>query len=210
VGTKQLLRDGAVTNQKLANGAINGAKVARKSLTGGQIDAATLGTVPNATHASNASNAAALQGRPASSFLASSSVSRIDSAPTNCSGHRGSTQCFPHVLHTDGFDLQVQCYQDIGQIGNPPAFELVAALPTNGEVHWGYIHAGSTPVNGGAAGSGSVRVVDLSQTETGTGTIVLRSPGRTIALDFDASVFPVSAHNGEVASWEFHAVVTKR
>ena len=56
VGTKQL-RNGSVSNKKLARGAVTGAKVARQSLTGAQINAATLGTVPNATHASAADNA---------------------------------------------------------------------------------------------------------------------------------------------------------
>jgi hypothetical protein len=55
VGTKQL-KNGAVTNKKLANNAVTGAKVAARSLTGTQIDASTLGTVPNATHASTAAN----------------------------------------------------------------------------------------------------------------------------------------------------------
>lgn len=56
VGTKQL-RNGAVTRKKLANNAVSGAKVAAGSLTGKQINASTLGTVPNATHASSADNA---------------------------------------------------------------------------------------------------------------------------------------------------------
>jgi hypothetical protein len=61
VGTKQLkngavktkkLANRAVTGKKLANGAVTGAKVANNSLTGQQINAATLGTVPHATSAS--------------------------------------------------------------------------------------------------------------------------------------------------------------
>lgn len=53
VGTKQL-RTGAVTNSKLARSAVTGRKVGPDALTGAQINEATLGTVPNATHAATA------------------------------------------------------------------------------------------------------------------------------------------------------------
>jgi hypothetical protein len=67
VGTQQLkngavssakLKSGAVTNNKLASGAVTALKVARNSLTGAQINAATLGVVPSASHASTADSAA--------------------------------------------------------------------------------------------------------------------------------------------------------
>jgi hypothetical protein len=61
VGTKQL-KNGAVTNRKLARGAVTGSKVARQSLTGVQVNAATLGTVPSANHASSADSATTAQG----------------------------------------------------------------------------------------------------------------------------------------------------
>jgi hypothetical protein len=53
VGTKQL-KNGAVTTAKLHNRAVKGSKVANKSLTGSQINSSTLGTVPNAKHATSA------------------------------------------------------------------------------------------------------------------------------------------------------------
>ena len=56
VGPKQL-KTGAVTNIKLARRAVTGGKVARNTLTGAQINEATLGTVPNATHAGAADSA---------------------------------------------------------------------------------------------------------------------------------------------------------
>jgi hypothetical protein len=56
VGTKQL-KNGAVTMSKLHTGAVTGSKVANNSLTGTQINAATLGIVPNATNATNAAKA---------------------------------------------------------------------------------------------------------------------------------------------------------
>src|SRR5207237_2575180 len=56
VGTKQLKKS-AVTNPKLAKNAVTGAKVKPGSLTGIDIKASTLGLVPNASHANNATNA---------------------------------------------------------------------------------------------------------------------------------------------------------
>jgi hypothetical protein len=56
VGTKQL-RNGAVTGAKLARAAVTASKVKPGSLTGKQINAATLGLVPNATHATSADSA---------------------------------------------------------------------------------------------------------------------------------------------------------
>ena len=85
VGAKQL-RNGAVTNRTLHTGAVTGSKVAPNSLTGTEINSATLGTVPNATHAisadratnaahttnaDHATNADKLAGSPASAYLPS-------------------------------------------------------------------------------------------------------------------------------------------
>lgn len=56
VGARQL-KKGAVTTKKLKKGAVKGAKVADGSLTGNDINARTLGTVPNADRADHASRA---------------------------------------------------------------------------------------------------------------------------------------------------------
>jgi hypothetical protein len=56
VGTRQL-RNSAVTAAKLARHAVTASKVKRNSLTGSQINAATLGVVPNASHAASADSA---------------------------------------------------------------------------------------------------------------------------------------------------------
>jgi hypothetical protein len=55
--TSKKLHNGAVTARKLANGAVTGAKVLAGSLPGKQVNAATLGTVPNASNASSALHA---------------------------------------------------------------------------------------------------------------------------------------------------------
>ncbi len=70
VGTKQL-KKGAVTSRKLANGAVTGSKVANNSLTGREINSSTLGTVPNAAHATDANNTTDLGGLPASAYIQS-------------------------------------------------------------------------------------------------------------------------------------------
>lgn len=78
VGTKQI-KDGSVANRDLHAQAVTGDKVANNSLTGAQINLSTLGTVPNAAHASNADHATKadhagnsdqLAGSPASSYVA--------------------------------------------------------------------------------------------------------------------------------------------
>ncbi len=66
VGPKQLkrnavtpakIKNNAVTTAKVSDEAIIAAKVKKGTLTGAQIDASTLGTVPNASHADNATSA---------------------------------------------------------------------------------------------------------------------------------------------------------
>ncbi len=76
VGTKQI-KNNAVTTAKIKKGAVTGAKVKNGSLTGTQINASTLGTVPaatNATNATTAANANALGGKPDTAFAASTVV----------------------------------------------------------------------------------------------------------------------------------------
>ena len=59
VGPKQLKRN-AVTTAKIKNEAVTAGKVKKGALTGTQVNASTLGTVPNATHAGSADVAGAL------------------------------------------------------------------------------------------------------------------------------------------------------
>jgi hypothetical protein len=64
VGSRQL-KSRSVTTGKIANNAVNGAKVANGSLTGADIDVGALGTVPAATTAVSAGNAATVGGHAA-------------------------------------------------------------------------------------------------------------------------------------------------
>jgi len=65
VGSRQL-KSKAVTTGKIANNAITSIKVAKGALTGEDINVNALGTVPNATSASQAGNANTVSGHSAS------------------------------------------------------------------------------------------------------------------------------------------------
>jgi hypothetical protein len=58
VGSKQLKKN-AVTTAKIKNNAVTGAKIKNGAITGSKVDVASLGTVPNATHANSADTAKA-------------------------------------------------------------------------------------------------------------------------------------------------------
>jgi hypothetical protein len=64
------LKNNSVTGKKLKNKTVTGAKVKPNTLTGAQINESSLGTVPSATSATSAANAATLDGRGAASFAA--------------------------------------------------------------------------------------------------------------------------------------------
>jgi hypothetical protein len=68
IGSKQLKKN-AVTTAKIKNEAVTAAKVKKGALTGAQIDALTLGTVPNAAHATSADNADRLGGLNSDGYL---------------------------------------------------------------------------------------------------------------------------------------------
>jgi hypothetical protein len=77
---RQVLPKNTVGTAQLKNGAVTGAKIKVGAVTGAKIQVASLGTVPNAGHASSAdtatsaANAAALGGVPASRYLTNDSV----------------------------------------------------------------------------------------------------------------------------------------
>ncbi len=65
VGARQL-KAKAVTGGKIANAAVSGGKIAEETITGANIKLSELGTVPQAANATNAANAAAVNGHSAS------------------------------------------------------------------------------------------------------------------------------------------------
>jgi hypothetical protein len=165
--TTPKIADGAVTNPKLAPGAVSGDKVAGGSLTGSQINASTLGTVPNSTHSANADNAAQLGGSPASAFLPSADVQRIDWRPTGC-----SSGCGPQpLLNMDGFTLTGIC-------NSAEVVLNLSAVPADNE------SANVEYIDSTAHSSGGQGVTGLIA-ETGgpgNGTIVLRDDAHTITI----------------------------
>jgi hypothetical protein len=89
---KRELKNGAVTARKLARGAVTASNVAPNSLTGRQINAASLGTVPEASHAANSdrlggSPGAAFQTRVTGSCGANSSIAQINADGGVACGH---------------------------------------------------------------------------------------------------------------------------
>jgi len=62
--TGSKIKKSSVTTAKIADKAVTGAKVADGSLTGSDINAGTLGTVPNANHANSADSASGLTTLP--------------------------------------------------------------------------------------------------------------------------------------------------
>ena len=62
VGTKQLKKN-AVTRAKIKKNAVTTAKIKNGAVTGAKVNAATLGIVPNATHATGADNANTVGGQ---------------------------------------------------------------------------------------------------------------------------------------------------
>jgi hypothetical protein len=131
VGTKQLQK-GAVTNSKLARGAVTGSKVAAVSLTGKQIKSSTLGRVPlatTATNASHASNADQLGGQAPSAFFPASKVRTF-----NVRFSFGQTQ----TLFTAGtLTFSAKCVQngtDPGGLTGKDFSELLVATTKNGGI----------------------------------------------------------------------------
>jgi hypothetical protein len=82
VGSKQL-KQKAVTTGKIANNAVTSVKVAKGSLTGEDINVNALGTVPNATNASQAGNANTVGGHSAACPGATTLIGGVcfDSSP---------------------------------------------------------------------------------------------------------------------------------
>src|SRR4051794_9197650 len=68
IGTKNI-KNNAITASKIKKNAVTTAKIKNGAVTGAKVNAATLGTVPNATHASTADSASkAIDATNAASF----------------------------------------------------------------------------------------------------------------------------------------------
>jgi Chaperone of endosialidase len=94
VGTRQL-KNGAVGTRQLRNRAVTAQKVKNGSLTGAQINASTLGTVPNASHAANSDQlggllASAFQLRVSGSCSGGTAIASVSpDGSVGCAGPSG-------------------------------------------------------------------------------------------------------------------------
>jgi hypothetical protein len=95
VGSKQLKKN-AVTTAKIKNNAITTSKIKNGAVTGAKVNAGSLGTVPNATHASSADNA------NNSNTVGGLHVVKFS---LNGSGSIGKTE----ILNLNGLQLQASC-----------------------------------------------------------------------------------------------------
>ncbi len=91
VGTKQLknnavttskIKSGAVTGSTIKNGAVTGSKIKNGAVTGSKIKLSTLGTVPNANHATSATNAAHASTADAVGYEKTFDFTTGDNSPT--------------------------------------------------------------------------------------------------------------------------------
>jgi hypothetical protein len=216
VGTTQL-RNGAVTGPKLRNGAVTGAKVAKNSLTGKQINAATLRTVPNATHARSADsaitarNATNLGGQPAASYLPSGAIQRFD---FNLSA---TVSPWPPPIFTRpagkqlvsayGFDVEGIC-----QYGNDVYATLWTWLPdasASNASNASYVDSGNNAHTASLSGIGG-ELISLDSGTSGAsanGSIILRSASHTITATFH--IYAYADHLGAVkCEFQGNAVIS--
>lgn len=77
IGTGDL-KDEAVTNEKIEKRTIKGNRIASNTIEGKKIDEATLGQVPDAANATNATDAQTLQGNGPASFVPETSQRRFN------------------------------------------------------------------------------------------------------------------------------------
>ena len=119
VGTKQL-KNGAVTEAKIANGAVTGPKV----------NLATLGSVPNATHAESATNAKSAENAT----------------------HATNAENANHATSAEGA-TDAERAADADQLGGIPASHYVTATSTlaSGQTETGIVGAAAPEGNWGVA-----------------------------------------------------------
>lgn len=115
VGSKQLKKN-AVTTAKIKANAVNGSKVKDGSLTGADINLGSLGTVPNATHATDADSAKTASTAGDSSTVAGNTIRAVNFV---ADPEAGPTQ----ILNLDGFTLTASCLSgdELVVLANGPA-----------------------------------------------------------------------------------------
>ncbi len=187
VGPKQLKKN-AVTSAKIKNNAVTTAKIKNGAITGAKVNATSLGTVPNATHANSADSAGN------ANTVGGQSVVKV--FRTLNEGQSGVT-----VASVGGFNFVATCGTDDAdlQVVGPTASGFVmeaGGVPGNvgGETTDGY--ESSKPGEGG-----DIRVDELSEggdATYGTATFYGATPGGTVVsgdLGYDYNTFNNSPPN---------------
>ena len=177
VGSVQL-KGGAVITSKLADQAVSAAKVKRGSLTGAQIDAATLGTVRNARHATDADH---LGGLAASRFYRAASirkVSALEQCNTPAPGCPSKT-----VLDMGVLRMRATCSTTFGL-----EVDFDATGP-GADVNYFYDQTPSGAstaigVNGGGLGGTGNLLFNDPQYIHAAGTFIYRDDARVITVPF--------------------------
>lgn len=173
------LKANSVGTKQIKNDAVNGSKVADGSLNASDIG----GAVDDAKHAGNADQ---LGGAPASAYLSSSSAQRIDFAATGCAG--GEPQCEADFVAMEGMVIHLSC---AGAAGGDLRFTVTAA-PAGVTLALEGVKSnpgGGTFVSNapGLLNQIVLQLTSLSGTQTGGGTLILRSATRTKTVVFSAT-----------------------
>ena len=127
VGSKQL-KNNSVTTAKIKNQAITAAKVKNGALTGKQINASTLGVVPNASHATNSDQ---LGGSAASAFRDKCPSGTAQAAPDLCATTSDSQ--FAKAIFTQALE---DCASIRMRLPSPTEALLLVSTTTDNEGYW--------------------------------------------------------------------------
>jgi len=206
VGTKQL-KNASVTSSKLHRGAVDGSKVANHSLTGQQVNAGTLGQVPNAAHATSADStplashaaSATLAEHATSADTATSAVTAaaaangaqridfsgepVDAAPATLQSPGAHT-----VLSLDALTITASCISS----GGKARLYVNFATSTKAEFNWDLIkfdNPGFTSQDAGQellAGESSSPIDITGGNLHKGGVMVFRDASRTITMNVHA------------------------
>ena len=199
------LKANQVKTKNIAPNAVTGDKARESSF--GQVPSAATAqsatTAQNASNAENASNAAALGGSPPSAFFPDANITRLDFEPSGCAV--STPACTSTVLTVGGFQLNAIC-EDLGA---PSQIRLsLAALPAGGSADYSMVSTDAAnpnrPEEGGTATTGSVVGEGSTTTISAVGTMILRSPADTIALNLH-----LFSNNAATANCEVHGVAVR-
>jgi hypothetical protein len=104
VGSKQIKKN-AVTTAKIKNNAVTTAKIKNGAITGAKVNTGSLGTVPNATHASTADSAGSANTAGSAGNVNGQTIHKISFRTTSDVGTTGPVT----VFNAGGLTINVTC-----------------------------------------------------------------------------------------------------